>query len=58
MPRKRSAKRDNFIGAYVTDDLKAKIMEDAKRHGMNASDWFRFLLANAGKVEKETKREK
>lgn len=58
MPRKRSDKRDNFVGAYITDKLKAKVLEDARKHGMNASDWFRYLLENGGKIEKDNQQEK
>lgn len=58
MPRQRSQKRNNYVGTYVTDELKAKTVRDANTRGMNISDYVRFLLTYGDKLEDPEKREK
>jgi hypothetical protein len=40
----RSKNRDQLVGAYVTRELKAKIVEEAHRKGMTLADYIRWVV--------------
>lgn len=40
----RSKKRDQLIGAYVSPELKARIVAEAKRKGTTLADYIRWVV--------------
>ena len=56
MPNKRSQKRDQMVGVYVTPELKARASSRAKELGMTLSDYVRYLLAEDEPSENNPKR--
>jgi len=40
----RSKSRDQLVGAYVTPELKARVVAEAKRRKMTLADYIRWVV--------------
>lgn len=43
-PCQRSKKRDEMIGAYVTPELKARVLAAARSRNMTVADYVRWII--------------